>query len=131
MFECKMISNSLWTKEESKNQFMYLLSYTNNTFSSYKNAIDGLLRVAREEGPRKLFSGASTASTRAVFMTIGQLSFYDLVKAKLLAAGFKDNLTTHLMASATAGYLLYLHTHVPLIRKFSYSQINIVPLQQL
>lgn len=37
-------------------------------------------------------------------MTIGQLSFYDLVKAKLLATGkFQDNLTTHLLASSTAG----------------------------
>lgn len=71
---------------------------------SYKNAIDGLFRVYREEGPRKLFSGASTASTRAVFMTIGQLCFYDLVKAQLLATGkFQDNLTTHLLASSTAG----------------------------
>ncbi|XP_063706866.1 mitochondrial dicarboxylate carrier-like [Culicoides brevitarsis] len=70
---------------------------------NYKNAIDGLVRVAREEGPLKLFSGASTASSRAVFMTIGQLSFYDLVKTKLLGLGLKDNLTTHLLASSTAG----------------------------
>uniref|UniRef100_A0A336M4C8 CSON000859 protein n=1 Tax=Culicoides sonorensis TaxID=179676 RepID=A0A336M4C8_CULSO len=71
---------------------------------NYKNAIDGLFRVYREEGARKLFAGGSTASSRAVFMTIGQLSFYDLVKAQLLATGkFKDNLTTHLLASSTAG----------------------------
>lgn len=72
--------------------------------NSYKNAIDGLFRVHREEGFRKLFAGASTASSRAVFMTIGQLSFYDLVKAQLLKSGhFQDNLTTHFLASLTAG----------------------------
>jgi len=71
---------------------------------NYKNAIDGLLRVHREEGFKKLFSGATTASSRAVFMTIGQLSFYDLVKSKLLASGyFKDNLATHFLSSLTAG----------------------------
>lgn len=37
-------------------------------------------------------------------MTIGQLSFYDLVKSKLLATGyFKDNLVTHFLSSLTAG----------------------------
>lgn len=37
-------------------------------------------------------------------MTIGQLSFYDLVKSKLLASGyFKDNLATHFLSSLTAG----------------------------
>ncbi|XP_035775705.1 mitochondrial dicarboxylate carrier-like isoform X2 [Anopheles albimanus] len=71
---------------------------------NYKNAIDGLFRVYREEGFARLFSGASTATSRAVFMTIGQLSFYDLVKDLLLKSGhFGDNLTTHFLSSLTAG----------------------------
>ncbi len=70
---------------------------------SYKHAIDGLMRVAREEGFRKLFNGADWASTRAVLVTIGQLSFYDLIKGKLLATGqFQDNLTTHFTSSLCA-----------------------------
>ncbi|GLH11365.1 Mitochondrial uncoupling protein 4C [Gryllus bimaculatus] len=44
---------------------------------NYKHALDGLIRVYQEEGLRRLFSGASTATGRAVLMTIGQLSFYD------------------------------------------------------
>ncbi|KAJ8957452.1 hypothetical protein NQ318_004933, partial [Aromia moschata] len=69
----------------------------------YKNAIDGLIRVVKEEGAGKLFSGASTASTRGGMMTIGQLSFYDQVKQMLLATGlFKDNIGTHFTSSATA-----------------------------
>jgi hypothetical protein len=71
---------------------------------SYKHAIDGLWRVYTEEGFRRLFSGASTATSRAVFMTIGQLSFYDQVKKMLLESGyFQDNLFLHFTASSIAG----------------------------
>ncbi|CAL8122927.1 unnamed protein product [Orchesella dallaii] len=71
---------------------------------NYKHAIDGVFRVLREEGLRRLFSGASTATTRAVFVTIGQLSFYDQVKVVLLGTGlFKDNVLTHFLSSLSAG----------------------------
>lgn len=71
---------------------------------NYKHAFDGLFRVYREEGFTRLFSGASTATSRAVLMTVGQLSFYDQVKQTLLASGyFADNLTTHFLSSLTAG----------------------------
>lgn len=70
---------------------------------SYKHAIDGVFRVFREEGFRRLFSGASTATGRAVLMTIGQLSFYDQIKIMLLKSGyFDDNLITHFSASLAA-----------------------------
>jgi len=71
---------------------------------NYNHAFDGLLRVYQEEGVTRLFSGASTATSRAVMMTIGQLSFYDQVKMYLIQSGyFQDNLTTHFLASLTAG----------------------------
>ncbi|XP_057650894.1 mitochondrial dicarboxylate carrier [Diorhabda carinulata] len=71
---------------------------------NYKHAIDGLIRVFREEGPTRLFSGATTATTRAIFMTIGQLSFYDQVKILMLGTPyFNDNAVTHFLASLTAG----------------------------
>lgn len=71
---------------------------------SYKNAIDGLMRVQREEGFRRLFSGASTATSRGFMMTIGQIAFYDQVKVLLLTTGyFKDDPLTHFAASLTAG----------------------------
>lgn len=70
---------------------------------SYRNAIHGLWRVYTEEGVKRLFSGASTATSRAVLMTIGQLCFYDQVKSLLLStSAFEDNLTTHFLASLTA-----------------------------
>lgn len=50
-----------------------------------------------------MFSGASTATSRAVVVTIGQLSFYDQVKVMLLGSGlFKDNVLTHFLSSLTA-----------------------------
>lgn len=70
---------------------------------SYKHALDGLIRVSREEGVMKLFNGCSTATGRAALMTIGQLSFYDQIKQYLLQSGkFDDNLVTHFTASLSA-----------------------------
>ena len=71
--------------------------------SSYTWAGNGLLRVYKEEGFRTLFNGCSTATGRAVLMTIGQLSFYDQIKLYLLKTSyFKDNTTTHFLSSLLA-----------------------------
>lgn len=40
---------------------------------NYKNAIDGLIRVGREEGFRGLFKGTTMATSRAIMMSIGQV----------------------------------------------------------
>ncbi|XP_050032953.1 mitochondrial dicarboxylate carrier [Dermacentor andersoni] len=70
---------------------------------NYKNALDGLWRVYRQEGALKLFSGGGTATARAVLMTIGQISFYEQIKQVLLTTGyFGDNLTTHFASSLMA-----------------------------
>ncbi|KAL1454696.1 hypothetical protein MTO96_043712 [Rhipicephalus appendiculatus] len=64
---------------------------------NYKNAVDGLWRVYRQEGALKLFSGGGAATARAVLMTIGQ------IKQALLSTGyFSDNLTTHFSSSLMA-----------------------------
>jgi len=71
---------------------------------NYKHAIDGLARVVKEEGFALLFRGASSATARAVLMTIGQLSFYDQIKITLLGSGyFKDDIVCHLSSSLSAG----------------------------
>jgi len=71
---------------------------------NYRHAVDGLIRVSKEEGVRKLFNGADWATGRAVLMTIGQLCFYDQVKALLLGTDyFSDNLVTHFTSSLCAG----------------------------
>ncbi|KAL7057624.1 hypothetical protein AAHC03_017123 [Spirometra sp. Aus1] len=70
---------------------------------NYKHAIDGLIQVTRKEGVGALFNGVSMTATRAMFMTFGQLAFYDTFKQLLLATGyFNDNPVTHFSASIGA-----------------------------
>jgi len=78
---------------------------------NYKHALDGLYQVFRHEGPPRLFNGATMASSRAVLVTIGQLSFYDQIKVLLLQTSwFSDNITTHFTASFMAGGIATLLT---------------------
>ena len=73
---------------------------------NYKNAVDGLFRMSREEGWRSLFRGVWPNSFRAVLMTASQLASYDGFKRLLLEkAGMEDGLTTHFTASFLAGFV--------------------------
>jgi dicarboxylate transporter 10 len=73
---------------------------------NYKNAIDGLIRMNREEGWRSLFRGVWPNSMRAVLMTASQLASYDGFKDLLLRhTRLTDNLTTHFSASILAGFV--------------------------
>ncbi|EFB24237.1 hypothetical protein PANDA_000707, partial [Ailuropoda melanoleuca] len=70
---------------------------------NYAHALDGLYRVAREEGLKKLFSGASMASSRGMLVTVGQLSCYDQAKQLVLSTGhLSDGVLTHFVASFIA-----------------------------
>ncbi|EHB09334.1 Mitochondrial dicarboxylate carrier [Heterocephalus glaber] len=74
-----------------------------NQRRNYAHALDGLYRVAREEGLRKLFSGATMASSRGALVTVGQLSCYDQAKQLVLNTGYlSDNIFTHFIASFIA-----------------------------
>nr|POE65944.1 mitochondrial dicarboxylate transporter [Quercus suber] len=73
---------------------------------NYKNAIEGLVRMTREEGFRSLFRGVWPNSTRAVLMTASQLASYDIFKKELLErTSMGDNLYTHFTASLMAGFV--------------------------
>lgn len=75
-----------------------------NQRRNYAHAVDGLYRVAREEGLKKLFSGASMASSRGMLVTVGQLSCYDQAKQLVLSTGYlSDGVLTHFVASFIAG----------------------------
>lgn len=45
---------------------------------NYKHALDGLIKVYRHEGVKCLFNGATTATSRAVLVTIGQVNCDDV-----------------------------------------------------
>jgi dicarboxylate transporter 10 len=71
---------------------------------NYKNAIDGLIRMTREEGVKSLFRGVWPNSVRALLMTASQLASYDGFKRVLVQqTPMEDGLTTHFAASFLAG----------------------------
>ncbi|KAF1851913.1 mitochondrial carrier [Cucurbitaria berberidis CBS 394.84] len=73
---------------------------------NYKHAIDGVIRMSREEGVASLWKGVWPNSSRAVLMTVGQLATYDGFKRVLLDyTPLVDNLTTHFTASFLAGFV--------------------------
>lgn len=71
---------------------------------NYKHALDGMARMAREEGPLSWFRGWLPNSSRAAVMTAGQLATYDTFKRLLVDhTPLGDTLTTHFSASFLAG----------------------------
>lgn len=72
---------------------------------NYKNAVDGLIRMSREEGVTSLFRGVTANSARALLMTASQLASYDLFKQFYMGLGMGDNITTHFAGSLSAGFM--------------------------
>ena len=71
---------------------------------NYRHAIDGLVRMTREEGWRTAFRGVLPNSLRAMLMTASQLASYDGITSLIIAkTQLVDNLTTHFCASIAAG----------------------------
>ncbi|EGD83706.1 dicarboxylate carrier protein [Salpingoeca rosetta] len=80
---------------------------------NYKHVGNALVRIIREEGIGKLYSGLGPNVIRAMLMTAGQLASYDTFKQLLLTTTgglFKDNLVTHFTASTLAGGVATLLT---------------------
>jgi dicarboxylate transporter 10 len=73
---------------------------------SYKHALDGLIRMVREEGVASLFRGVGANSARALLMTSSQLASYDAFKRVCLdSLHLDDNLVTHFTSSLAAGFV--------------------------
>ncbi|KAK5997877.1 Mitochondrial dicarboxylate transporter [Cladobotryum mycophilum] len=71
---------------------------------NYKHAVDGMIRMARDEGALSWFRGWLPNSCRAAVMTAGQLATYDTFKRLLLDyTPMGDTLMTHFSASFLAG----------------------------
>lgn len=71
---------------------------------NYRHAVDGMARMAREEGPLSFLRGWLPNSSRAAVMTAGQLATYDAFKRLLMEyTPMGDNMTTHFSASFLAG----------------------------
>lgn len=75
-----------------------------NERRNYKHAVDGMVRMAREEGALSWFRGWLPNSSRAAVMTAGQLATYDTFKRLLIDyTPLGDTTTTHFSASFLAG----------------------------
>ncbi|KAJ1727465.1 hypothetical protein LPJ61_004553 [Coemansia biformis] len=73
---------------------------------NYKNAFDGLLRIARDDGVRGLFKGAVPNVSRAMLMTGAQLCSYDGFKDLLLSTPyFSEGMALHFSASLLSGFV--------------------------
>merc|ERR1712226_347651 len=77
---------------------------------NYKHVFDGLLRVMREEGFVRLYSGCLMGSSRGALMSVGQMASYDTIKEqilyfKLMKEGQICYLTSSTIAGAIATFL--------------------------
>ncbi|KAF8610071.1 dicarboxylic acid transporter [Ceratobasidium sp. AG-I] len=73
---------------------------------NYKNAVDGLIRLVREEGVSALGRGLSANVTRAVLMNCSQLASYDFFKSMILHSTYvdvKDGIVLHASCSVMSG----------------------------
>ncbi|ORX57529.1 mitochondrial carrier [Hesseltinella vesiculosa] len=70
----------------------------------YKNVIDGMYRICKEEGPRVLLRGLGPSTQRAVLITVSQMTSYDEFKMMLInRLAWHNGLMTHFSASLLAG----------------------------
>lgn len=71
---------------------------------AYKNAIDALVRVGREDGLGAYFRGLGPNIVRSVLMNVSQIATYTEAKKQLINRfQLKDNVGTHIGASFVAG----------------------------
>ncbi|KAJ2352621.1 hypothetical protein GGF43_003711, partial [Coemansia sp. RSA 2618] len=72
---------------------------------NYPSALGGLLAMLRTEGPRALSIGLAPSLLRATLATASQFVSYDVLKARMLRAGYADSLSVHFAASFLAGII--------------------------
>ncbi|KAJ2657330.1 hypothetical protein IWW48_004574 [Coemansia sp. RSA 1200] len=70
---------------------------------NYRSALHGLVSMVRDEGPRSLAIGVGPSLVRATLASASQFVSYDVLKARLLAAGYPDSPPVHFAASFMAG----------------------------
>lgn len=70
---------------------------------NYKHAMDGIVRISKEEGAAALFRGLGPNVNRAILMTSSQCVSYDVFKSILLNhSPLQDGLTLHFSSSLLA-----------------------------
>lgn len=73
---------------------------------NYKNGIDALLRIAREEGVGTLWKGCTPTVGRAMVLNAAQLSSYTQIKQIFMQKyGLKDGLFCHFCSAMCSGFI--------------------------
>lgn len=72
--------------------------------SASGGVIAAILHIARAEGLIALWGGIGPSLIRAVLVSIGQMTCYDLVKDVLLSVGLREKSALRLLASIVAGF---------------------------
>lgn len=73
---------------------------------NYKHALDGIIRMIREEGPASITRGIWPNSARALLMTSSQLASYDMFKQTMTQRFYMpDSVLTHFVSSLAAGFV--------------------------
>lgn len=96
---------------------------------NYKHAIDGIIRISKEEGTSALFRGLGPNMNRAILMTSSQCVSYDMFKSLILNyTSLKDGIQVHLSSSvlavsiciiySTKEFLLIIYNRVLLLQLF-------------
>ncbi|CAJ0580173.1 unnamed protein product, partial [Mesorhabditis spiculigera] len=71
---------------------------------NYRNVVDALVRVAKDEGPTAMWRGCVPTMLRATVIAVSQLATYSQAKQMLLdSATLKDGLFCHFVASMCSG----------------------------
>lgn len=84
-----------------------------NQRRNYKNVLDGMVRICREEGPKVLFRGLGSSTHRAVLITVSQMTSYDIFKRTFVDKfHFHDGLMTHFGSSLLAVSVIINCTYI-------------------
>lgn len=71
---------------------------------NYRNVLDALMRICREEGVRTMWRGCVPTIGRAMVVNAAQLASYSQAKQLLMdRGGFQDGIGLHFMASMISG----------------------------
>lgn len=71
---------------------------------NYKNVVDALMRILREEGVTALWRGALPTMGRAMVVNAAQLASYSQAKQSILQTGYvRDGIFCHFLASMFSG----------------------------
>ncbi|CAH1131770.1 unnamed protein product [Ceutorhynchus assimilis] len=95
---------------------------------NYKNVVDALIRMAREEGLPTWFKGAVPTMGRAMVVNAAQLATYSQAKQNLKETGyFRDGILLHFCASMISGLITTIASMPVDIAKTRIQNLKTVP----